>query len=76
MIHSNSASIASRTSISSSASVRTSAWGHTSARAELQSMFGLLLERMEWFEQAGPLERLNSSINGAIKHLPIRYRLA
>ena len=44
-------------------------------RTELQSMFGQLLERMEWFEQAGPLERLNSSINGAIKHLPIRYRL-
>jgi cholest-4-en-3-one 26-monooxygenase len=45
-------------------------------RTELQSMFGQLLERMEWFEQGGPLERLNSSINGAIKHLPIRYRLA
>ena len=23
----------------------------------------------------GPVERLNSSINGAVKHLPIRYRL-
>jgi len=31
--------------------------------------------RMEWFEQSGPMERLNSSVNGAIKHLPIRYRL-
>jgi cholest-4-en-3-one 26-monooxygenase len=45
------------------------------ARAELQAMFGLLIERMEWFEQSGPVERLNSSVNGAVKHLPIRYRL-
>jgi len=45
------------------------------ARAELTAMFGLLLARMTWFEQAGPVERLNSSVNGAIKHLPIRYRL-
>lgn len=46
------------------------------ARAELQAIFGLLLTRMTSFEQSGPVERLNSSINGAIKHLPIRYRLA
>ncbi len=46
------------------------------ARAELSSMFGLLIDRMEWFEPAGPVERLNSSVNGAIKHLPIRYRLS
>ena len=45
------------------------------ARAELEQMFGLLPARMTWFEQAGPVERLNSSVNGAIKHLPIRYRL-
>ena len=45
------------------------------ARAELMAMFGLLITRMEFFEQSGPLERLNSSVNGAIKHLPIRYRL-
>jgi cholest-4-en-3-one 26-monooxygenase len=45
------------------------------ARAELERMFGLLSARMVWFEQAGPVERLYSSINGAIKHLPIRYRL-
>jgi cholest-4-en-3-one 26-monooxygenase len=45
------------------------------ARAEMQSMFGLLIARMEWFEQAGPVERLNSTVNGAVKHLPIRYRL-
>lgn len=46
------------------------------ARAELQAMFGLLVGRMEWFEQAGPVERLNSSVNGAIKHLPLQYRLS
>ncbi len=45
------------------------------ARAELLAMFGLLIARLEWFEQSGPMERLNSSINGAIKHLPVRYRL-
>jgi len=45
------------------------------ARAELQAMFSLLIDRMEWFEQSGPLQRLNSSVNGAVKHLPIRYRL-
>ncbi len=45
------------------------------ARAELDIMFGLLARRLEWFEQAGPVERLNSAINGAIKHLPLRYRL-
>jgi cholest-4-en-3-one 26-monooxygenase len=45
------------------------------ARAELMAMFGLLVARLEWFEQSGPVERLNSSVNGAIKHLPIRYRL-
>jgi cholest-4-en-3-one 26-monooxygenase len=46
------------------------------ARAELIAMFGLLIDRMEYFEQSGPVERLTSSVNGAIKHLPIRYRLA
>jgi cholest-4-en-3-one 26-monooxygenase len=45
------------------------------ARAELEIMFGQLAARMEWFEQSGPVERLNSAVNGAIKHLPLRYRL-
>lgn len=45
------------------------------ARAELEQMFNLLSSRMKWFEQSGPVERMNSSINEAIKHLPIRYRL-
>jgi hypothetical protein len=38
-------------------------------------MFRILSTRMEWFGQSGPVERLYSSINGAMKHLPIRYRL-
>ncbi len=45
------------------------------ARAELEIMFGQLASRMEWFEPSGPVERLNSTVNGAIKHLPLRYRL-
>jgi cholest-4-en-3-one 26-monooxygenase len=45
------------------------------ARVEIQSMFGLLARRMEWFEPAGPVERMQSAINGAVKHLPLRYRL-
>jgi cholest-4-en-3-one 26-monooxygenase len=45
------------------------------ARAELEHMFGLLSSRMTWFEPSGPVERMNSSINEAIKHLPLRYRL-
>jgi cholest-4-en-3-one 26-monooxygenase len=45
------------------------------ARVELQAMFSLLVDRMEWFDQPGPVERLSSSVNGAIKHLPFRYRL-
>ncbi|MGO8860085.1 MAG: cytochrome P450 [Acidimicrobiales bacterium] len=45
------------------------------ARAELESMFSLLPTRMTWFEQCGRVERMNASVNEAIKHLPIRYRL-
>jgi cholest-4-en-3-one 26-monooxygenase len=45
------------------------------ARAELEHVFGTLPARMQFVEQAGPVERLYSSINGAIKHLPIRYQL-
>ena len=36
---------------------------------------GCVIDRMEWSKQSGPVERLNSSVNGAVKHLPIRYRL-
>jgi cholest-4-en-3-one 26-monooxygenase len=45
------------------------------ARAELENMFNLLPSRMTWFEQSGLAQRMNSSVNEAIKHLPIRYRL-
>ncbi len=45
------------------------------ARIELETIFRHLLARLEWFEVAGPVERLKSSVNGSIKRLPIRYRL-
>jgi cholest-4-en-3-one 26-monooxygenase len=46
------------------------------ARVELEAIFRHLLARLEWFEVSGPVERLSSAVNGAIKHLPLRYRLA
>jgi cytochrome P450 len=46
------------------------------ARVELETIFRHLLLRLEWFEVAGPVERLSSTVVGGIKHLPIRYRLA
>lgn len=45
------------------------------ARLELETIFRHLLQRLEWFELAGPPERLNSAVNGGIKHLPLRCRL-
>ena len=76
MSPSSSASTAGRTSTSFSASGHICVWVPESrAWAEIERMFSLLLTRLESFEQAGPVERLHSSINGAIKHLPIRYTL-
>jgi len=46
------------------------------ARAELEMIFQHLLARLESFEVSGSVERLNSNVNGGIKHLPLRYRLA
>jgi len=46
------------------------------ARLEIEVMFRLLLERFEWFEPAGPVERLDSITNGSLKHLPVRYRVS
>jgi len=46
------------------------------ARVELETIFRHLLTRFEWFELTGPAERLNSAVNGGIKHLPLRCRLA
>lgn len=45
------------------------------ARVELQTVFGHLLRRLEEHDLAGEVERLESAVNGSIKHLPIRYRL-
>jgi cytochrome P450 len=46
------------------------------ARVELETVFRHLLQRLEHFEVSGPVERLRSIVNGGIKHLPLRYRLA
>jgi cytochrome P450 len=46
------------------------------ARVELETVLRHLLARLESFEVSGPVDRLSSSINGGIKHLPLRYRLA
>ena len=45
------------------------------ARVELETLFRHLLRRLEWFEVTAPPERLNSAVNGGIKHLPIRCHL-
>jgi cholest-4-en-3-one 26-monooxygenase len=45
------------------------------ARVELETIFRHLLDRLDWFELSGPVERLESAVNGSIKHLPLRYRL-
>ena len=46
------------------------------ARLEMETVFRHLLDRLESFEVTGPVERLNSAVNGGIKHLPVRCRLA
>jgi cytochrome P450 len=45
------------------------------ARVELEAVFRHLLARLESFELSAPPERLNSAVNGGIKHLPLRCRL-
>ena len=45
------------------------------ARLEMETVFRHLLTRLESFEVSGPVERLNSAVNGGIKHLPLRCRL-
>ena len=45
------------------------------ARVELETVFRHLLGRLAQFELSGPVERLSSTVNGGIKHLPLRYRL-
>ncbi len=46
------------------------------ARLEMETVFRHLMKRLESFEVVGPVERLNSAVNGGIKHLPLRCRLA
>jgi cholest-4-en-3-one 26-monooxygenase len=46
------------------------------ARVELETVFRHLLGRLEEFELSGPVQRLSSTVNGGIKHLPLRYRLS
>jgi cytochrome P450 len=46
------------------------------ARLELETIFSQLIERLDEFELAGPVGRLSSTVNGGIKHLPLRYRLS
>jgi cytochrome P450 len=46
------------------------------ARLEIEAVYRLLVERVESFEVCGPVTRLDAIINGSIKHLPVRYRLA
>ena len=46
------------------------------ARLEMETVFRHLLARLEWFDVTGPVERLNSAVNGGIKHLPVRCRIA
>jgi cytochrome P450 len=50
--------------------------GAHAARVELEMIFRHLLGRLEEFEVSGTVERLSSIINGSIKHLPLRYRMA
>jgi cytochrome P450 len=49
--------------------------GAHTARVELEMIFRHLLGRLESFDVAGAVERLNSIMNGSIKHLPLRYRM-
>jgi cytochrome P450 len=46
------------------------------ARVEIEVIFRELLARLESFEVSGPVQRLSSIVNGGIKHLPLRYRMA
>ena len=46
------------------------------ARVELETVFRQLLARLESFELSGAVVRLGSNVNGGIKQLPLRYRLA
>jgi cholest-4-en-3-one 26-monooxygenase len=46
------------------------------ARVEMELILRHLLDRFDWFELSGPIERLSSAVNGSIKRLPLRYHTA
>jgi cytochrome P450 len=46
------------------------------ARVEIERVYRHLLARIESFELAGQVERLQSAVNGSVKRLPVRYRFA
>jgi cytochrome P450 len=46
------------------------------ARLEIETVFRHLLGRIDRFELAGTVERLESAVNGSIKRLPLRYHSA
>ncbi len=46
------------------------------ARVEIETVYRHLLTRLESFELGGEVERLQSAVNGSLKRLPLRYRLA
>jgi cholest-4-en-3-one 26-monooxygenase len=46
------------------------------ARVEIETVYRHLLTRLESFELGGQVERLQSAVNGSLKRLPLRYRLA
>jgi cholest-4-en-3-one 26-monooxygenase len=46
------------------------------ARVEIETVYRHLLSRLESFELAGHVERLQSAVNGSVKRLPVRYRMA
>jgi cytochrome P450 len=49
--------------------------GANLARLELETIFRQIVERMEYAEPAGSVERLRSSFVGGIKHMPIKMKL-
>jgi cytochrome P450 len=49
--------------------------GANLARLELEAIFRQIIDRMEYAEVAGPVDRLRSSFVGGIKHMPIKMKL-
>ena len=49
--------------------------GANLARLELQIMFRQLMERLDYAEMTGPIQRMRSNFVGGIKHMPVRLRI-